>query len=78
MSSKCFKLPWFQHARKVLMQNSITSYVSADSLRQSINIGREKNVNIMSNSDKSFSLNPLELMFKCFVTLQKESTHGWV
>ena len=63
---------WYVYARQLLKNNNINLYVFADALRGCIKNGRKKNNNIIltgpTNCGKSFLLNPIELILKCFVT----------
>lgn len=72
---------WLQSAREVLLNNDINIYVFADALRRCLSKGRKKFNNIMltgpTNCGKSFLLNPLEIMFKCFVN-PAAGRYAWV
>lgn len=72
---------WLTCAREVLRNNNINIYVFSDALRQAIEKGRQKNVNILlvgpTNCGKSFLLNPVEHIFKCFVN-PATGKYAWV
>jgi len=77
----CVEQQWYKSARQVLHSNQINTYAFADAVRQCLIKGRQKNINIMlvgpTNCGKSFLLNPLELMFKCFVN-PATGRYAWV
>jgi len=72
---------WMESAWEVLSNNSINIYVFADAIRQCLQKGRKKANNLMltgpTNCGKSFLLNPIELMFKCFVN-PAAGRYAWV
>ena len=72
---------WLVCARQVLKNNNINIYVFADALRECLKRGRKKNNNILltgpTNCGKSFLLNPVELIFNCFVN-PASGKYAWV
>ena len=72
---------WLDAAIEVLHNNNINVFVFADHLRKCLTVGRAKYHNILlygpRNCGKSFLLNPLEDMFKCFVN-PTEGKYCWV
>ena len=64
---------WLVCARQVLQQNGINLYCFASALRQLLEKGRQKRLNVLligpTNCRKSFLLNPLELIYKTFINL---------
>ena len=61
---------WSVCAKQVLQQNGISLYCFASALRQLLEKGRQKGLNVLligpTNCGKSFLLNPLELIYKTF------------
>ena len=72
---------WIEAAREVLVNNDINLYVFADAIRKCLRDGRNKFNNILlvgtTNCAKSFLINPLEDMFKCF-TSPTPGRYAWV
>ena len=72
---------WMESAWEVLSNNEINIYAFADAMRQCLKNGRKKFNNIMltgpTNCGKSFLLNPLELIFKCFMN-PAAGKYAWV
>ena len=72
---------WLTCAKQVLRQNNFNISVFADSVREAIIKGRQKNNNIMlvgpTNCGKSFLLSPLELIFKTFMNPACEK-YAWL
>lgn len=72
---------WYVYARQLLKNNNINLYVFADALRECIKKGRSKNNNIIltgpTNCGKSFLLNPIELVYKCFVN-PATGKYAWI
>ena len=62
---------WLACAKQVLQENEINVYCFAAAIRQLLEKGRQKRLNILligpTNCGKSFLLNPLELIFKTFI-----------
>ena len=72
---------WFKHAEEVLKNNAIEVNTFTEAMRNCLTKGRQKFNNIMltgpTNCGKSFLLDPLELMFKCF-TNPTADKYAWV
>ena len=72
---------WLRCAREVLRQNQINTYEFSSAIRQLLNKGRQKKLNILlvgpTNCGKSFLLNPLELIFKTFAN-PATGKYAWV
>ena len=72
---------WLQRALQVLRQNSINVYSFSTAVRNCIRHGRKKNNNVFlfgpTNSAKSFLLDPMEDMFKCFMN-PADGKYAWV
>ena len=62
---------WLVCAKQVLQQNGINLYCFASALRQLLEKGRQKRLNVLligpTNCGKSFLLNPFELIYKTFI-----------
>ena len=71
---------WLESAREVLRGNNINIFTFADSMRKCLSVGRSKYNNILlygpRNCGKSFLLNPLEDMYKCFMN-PTEGKYCW-
>ena len=72
---------WLVCAKQVLQQNGINLYCFASALRQLLEKGRKKRLNILligpTNCGKSFLLNPLELIFKTFIN-PTTGKYAWI
>jgi len=72
---------WLTAARSVLRNNEINVFVFADAVRECLRLGRKKKNNIMlvgpTNCGKYFLLNPIELMYNCFVN-PASGKYAWV
>lgn len=72
---------WLEAAVEVLRNNNINLYTFADAIRKCLIVGRAKYYNILlhgpRNCGKSFLLNPLEDMFRCFLN-PTEGKYCWV
>ena len=72
---------WIESALEVLAKNDINSYVFADAIRRCLTHGRKKSNNVIltgpTNCGKSFLLNPLEHMFKCFMN-PAAGKYAWI
>ena len=72
---------WLVCAKQVLQQNGINLYNFASSLRQLLEKGRQKRLNILligpTNCGRSFLLNPLEIMYKTFMN-PATGKYAWV
>ena len=72
---------WLSSAKDVLANNSIPLKVFSDAVKDLLNHGRGKYKNIMivgpANCAKTFLLNPLTSIYKCFVN-SASTTFAWV
>jgi len=72
---------WYRKTLEVLAGNNIDALYFAGVMRQALQKGRQKNRNILitgpTNCGKSFLLNPLELIFKCFVN-PATGRYAWI
>ena len=72
---------WLSSAKDVLANNSIPLKVFSDAVKDLLNHGRGKYKNIMivgpANCAKTFLLNPLTSIYKCFVN-PASTTFAWV
>jgi len=72
---------WLSRAHEVLKNNHIDLHTFAKAMRNCLTKGRQKYNNIMltgpTNCGKSFLLDPLESMFKCF-TNPTADKYAWV
>ena len=72
---------WLTCAKQVLRQDSFNISVFADSVREAIIKGRQKNNNIIlvgpTNCGKSFLLSPLQLIFKTFMN-PASGKYAWI
>ena len=72
---------WIEAAVEVLMNNDINVFTFAGAVRKLLGEGRKKFNNLLltgpTNSGKSFLLNPLEDIFKCF-TNPAPGKYAWV
>jgi hypothetical protein len=72
---------WLECAKQVLQQNGINLYYFASALRQLLENGRQKRLNVLligpTNCGKSFLLNPLELIYKIFIN-PAVGKYAWV
>ncbi|CAB4002475.1 hypothetical protein DSY43_02735, partial [Paramuricea clavata] len=84
LESECLPLcngEWLVCAKQVLHQNGINLYYFASALRQLLERGRQKRLNVLligpTNCGKSFLLNPLELIYKTFIN-PATGKYAWV
>ena len=72
---------WLQCAKEILQNNGVNLYYFACALRQALQKGRQKNINILivgpTNCGKSFLLNPLEMIYKAFVN-PANARYAWI
>lgn len=72
---------WLEAAIEVLENNNINVFTFAEVMRQCLIVGRAKYFNVLlygpRNCGKSFLLNPLEDMFRCFIN-PTEGKYCWV
>ena len=72
---------WLQRALEVLRQNNINVHCFSTTIRNGLKHGRKKSNNVFlfgpTNSAKSFLLEPMENMFKCFMN-PADGKYAWV